>query len=134
MVTVEKAAVDIERLTQKLSSIPEISAAYLHGSARSGNFRPDSDVDIAILPIRGLYLSLDKIMGLTTILSLDFPWDIDIGLLSTSNVIYSWHAIANGKLLFSHHPSHHDLFVATLMADYEILKQERRSIELAYTA
>jgi len=43
-------AVDIERLAQVFTHHPEVTAVYLFGSYAEGLQRPDSDIDLAILP------------------------------------------------------------------------------------
>lgn len=44
----------IERLRPLLAAEPRIAAAWLFGSAARGEMRPDSDVDVGVIFVRGL--------------------------------------------------------------------------------
>ena len=49
----------IEKLTEVFEANPRVDKAYIFGSRAKGNFRADSDIDIAI---KGYDLTLDDIL------------------------------------------------------------------------
>ena len=55
---------------------PAIDAAYMLGSAAAGRLRPDSDVDIAVLPRPGHMLSVPDRLALGVELSSIFLTDL----------------------------------------------------------
>ncbi len=48
---------DYQKLSSLLQADDRIVAAYLLGSAATGTMRADSDIDVAILPQKGLQVS-----------------------------------------------------------------------------
>jgi len=52
----------IEKLTKVFEANPKVDKAYIFGSRAKGNYRPDSDIDIAI---KGYQITLDDILKLS---------------------------------------------------------------------
>jgi len=71
----------------------------LLGSAAAACLRADSDVDVAILPSRRTGLSVEKRLGLTAELAAIFGRAVDLGVLSTANVVYAKGVVTTGRLL-----------------------------------
>jgi hypothetical protein len=59
---------------------------------------------------------------------------VDIGILSTHNLVYAKEALLQGECLFCKDQYFHDLFVATALGLYLELRTARREVEHAYTA
>lgn len=117
-----------------LEQNPAILAAYLHGSTAKGTARPDSDVDIALLPNPGKHLPLRTRLEFAGELESVLGCPVDLGELSTRNLIYAKEVIANGTEIFTTNRFQSDLFMATALAMYAELQQQRKEVLNAYTA
>jgi predicted nucleotidyltransferase len=124
----------INLLKHRLKADERIDAAYLLGSALTENFRPDSDVDLALLLQPGLQFGQAEFLALAAQLEGGLAHSLDIGILTTRNLIYAREAITKGRRLFCRQSARVDLFAASVLALYTELKQERREIEDAYSA
>jgi len=122
------AAVDV------LQRCDAVEAAYLLGSAAAGRMRADSDVDVAILPSRSVGISVEQRLALTAELARLFGRPVDLGVLSTANVVYAKEAVVNGRILFerSHHVTARFAMLALSM--YASLQEARREVLRAYAA
>jgi predicted nucleotidyltransferase len=124
----------IEAATRCLEATPGVVAAYLHGSAVKGCLRPDSDVDIALLlrphtdPSPAFRLELAAQLGEI------FNRDVDLGLLSTRNLVYATQVAAHGQRLFTRDPLASDRFLAQAFAQYADLQRARKPVLAAYAA
>ena len=117
-----------------LKQYPAIFAAYLHGSTAKGTARPDSDVDIALLPAPAQRLSLKFRLECAGELESILGCTVDLGELSSRNLIYAKEVIENGEEIFTKNRFHSDLFMATALAMYAELQQQRKEVLHAYTA
>ena len=111
-----------------------LSAAYLLGSAARDQLRGDSDVDVAILVSRGSGLAPDERIALTAELAAIFGRPVDLGLLSTANVVYAKEAVVTGRLLFARHPNVAAEFAMLALSMYASLQESRREVLRAYAA
>lgn len=69
-------AKDISRITQVITDAGNIREALLFGSRAKGNFRPGSDIDLAL---KGVGLTLKDILRVSAALDdLDLPYQIDL--------------------------------------------------------
>jgi predicted nucleotidyltransferase len=118
---------------QILEQVPDIVAAYLHGSTIKGTQRPDSDVDIAILPMPGTRIPLKARLECAAALENIFHRPVDIGELSTRNLIYSKEVIAASQEIFTHNSFISGRFMATCLAMYAELQQQRKEVLDAYS-
>lgn len=113
------------------SGIPSVFAVYLHGSMIKGAFRPESDIDIGIMLPNG---KMDKfrLLEISSELELKLNRTVDIGIISSENLIYSKEAIINGKCIFCNNELEKSLKEATLLSLYQDFCFERREIVNAY--
>ena len=125
---------DLSYIKQQIDRDPRILSAYVLGSAVSGRMRPDSDLDIAILPVAGKTLSQMDLMDLSASLSLAAGRNVDLGVLSSQNLIYASEVILKGERLFCRDAFQADLAAATLLGLAARFEFERREIVDAYTA
>jgi uncharacterized protein len=101
-------APDLKRLQSWLAAEPEITAAWLFGSRARGDARPDSDVDVAVLPVAGgnpgtLEQRLTWKIGAARALGL--PQDaVDLILLEQSSPLLVHAVLREGRLLVDRHP------------------------------
>ena len=126
---------DLSPIEQEIDSDRRILSAYLLGSAVSGRMRPDSDLDIAVLPVAtaGLLSQVD-VAELSATLSLAAGRAVDVGVLSSRNLIYASEAILQGERFFCRDTFQTDLAAATLLGLAARYRFERREIVDAYTA
>lgn len=91
--------IDINLITKWLKSeFSDLQAAYLFGSFASGQQRPSSDVDIAILIPRKIpaYDLWNKAQELAILLNRD----VDLVNLISANTVFQNEIIQHGKLIF----------------------------------
>ena len=111
-----------------------VSVAYLLGSAARDRLRADSDVDIAVLPRHRGRLSADERVTLAAELTRAFGRPVDLGVLSTANVVYAKEAVVTGRLLFARHPRASAEFAMLTLSMYASLQEARREVLRAYAA
>ncbi|VGO13720.1 hypothetical protein PDESU_02277 [Pontiella desulfatans] len=119
---------------QILEKHPMILAAYLHGSTAKGTARQDSDIDIALLPEPGHRLPLRQRLEYAAELEAQLGAAVDVGELSSGNVVYAKEVVAHGREIFTRNRFKSDLFMATSLAMYAELQQQRKEVLDAYTA
>ena len=126
---------DLNPIEQEIDRDHRILSAYLLGSAVSGRMRPDSDLDIAVLPLvtAGPLRQVD-IAELSASLSQAARRAVDVGILSSRNLIYASEAILQGERFFCRDTFQADLAAATLLGLAARYRFERREIVDAYTA
>lgn len=123
----------IDKITKRLSARTEIISIYLLGSAATGKMRPDSDIDIALLLKPGYKMSSIDLFNLTGELTEIAGVQVDLGVISTLNLIYAKEAFFNGKEVFCRDRAAADLQRATLLGLYGQLQFQRKEIVNAYT-
>ena len=121
-----------DRLAHGLREEPQILAAYLHGSFGTPAFRKDSDVDVAILLFPGQALSAVERLNLESMLGGLLGVSLDLGVLTTRNLVYFIQAVHNGHRVFCRDKSLADALVAKAFSLYGKLKEDRREVEAAY--
>ncbi len=125
---------EIKQISGALEKDERIVAAYLLGSSLTDHVRPDSDIDIALLPAPGCSLTqMDRLL-LKSLLEEYCPRRVDIGILNMNNLVYIKEVVLKGRLLFCENKAYHDLFVATALSLYSDLRSARKEVEDAYTA
>ena len=126
---------DLSPIEPEIERDRRILSAYVLGSAVSGRMRPDSDLDIAVLPVATAGpLSQVDIAELSATLSLAAGRAVDVGVLSSRNLIYASEAILKGERFFCRDRFQADLAAATLLGLAAQFRYERREIVDAYTA
>jgi predicted nucleotidyltransferase len=117
-----------------LASCVGVQTAYLLGSAASDRLRNDSDVDVAILPNSRTGLSVQDRLALTAALTRVFGRPVDLGVLSTANVVYAKEAVATGRVLFERDHDATARFAMLALSMYASLQEARREVLKAYAA
>jgi predicted nucleotidyltransferase len=107
-----------------------IDAAYLLGSAAAGRLRPESDVDLAILPAMPAHAWRQLAVDLAVV----FGREVDLGLLGTANVVYAKEVVATGRLVFQRCPRITAEFEMMTLSRYASLQEARREVLRAYAA
>lgn len=123
---------DVSSLVQCLASHPDVDAAYVMGSAVTGGMRDDSDFDLAILSGRG-FLVPERLL-LTAELSKIVGRTVDLGLLTTANLVYAKEAVARGRLVYERDHRITARFEMLVLSMYAALQEARREVLRAYAA
>jgi len=124
----------IRRFAARLDREPMIAAAYLLGSAARGELRQDSDVDIAVFPVKRGVITPEHRLSLAADLEDVAGRAVDLGVLSTGNVVYAKEAVARGRLFFERDPAARARFAMLVLSMYASLQESRRAVLHAYAA
>ncbi len=124
----------IEQATTILRGQPHIAAAYLLGSATTGQLRNDSDVDIALLPTEKQTISMQSRLKLAALLEVRLGRIIDIGVINSENLIYASEAILTGQRILTLQKHYTEATETRLMGCYLVFKQDRKEVEEVYRA
>ena len=130
----ESALFHLDSVVALLEREPEICAVFLHGSATKGTMRPDSDLDLAILPAAGKTLAAERRLDLAARLTEATGRQVDLGVLGTRNLVYAKEIIEHGRLLFTKNRVHSETCLALYLALYADLQQSRKEVLRAYAA
>jgi len=128
------AAALIRRITERLAQEERVAAAYLLGTAARGALRPDSDIDIALLPVRGGVISSGERLSLAADLEDVAGRTVDVGVLSTANLVYAKEAVAHGTVIFERDRPARARFAMLVLSMYASLQESRREVLQAYAA
>jgi predicted nucleotidyltransferase len=101
-------------------------AVYVFGSAAAGRLRPDSDLDLAILPADSMPVSslMDRKIELAEVLNRD----VDLIDLSAANTVLRKEVIASGRLLYETDRVRREEFEMYALSDYARLNEERQPV------
>lgn len=124
----------LEAIVSHLSGQCNVAAAYLLGSAAEGRLRPDSDVDIAVLPLSPKSLQLSERLTLAAELSRLAGREVDLGVLTTRNLVYAKEAVTRGRRIFDRDHSTTATFEMYALSMYASLQEARREVLRAYAA
>ena len=102
------------------------AAVYLFGSAATGRTRPESDLDLAILPTDEVAAS--RILETSIQLAEVLGRDIDLVDLSRSNAVLRKEVLANGRLLYETDRRRRAEFEMYALSDYARLNEERAPV------
>lgn len=112
----------------------EILAVFLLGSAVDNRLREDSDIDLAILMDPGKGLGASRRMNLISELSFKFTRIVDIGEISSSNLIYAREALLKGIPVYMKDSDKVFLYRANLLGMYIQYNLDRKEVLNAYRA
>jgi predicted nucleotidyltransferase len=121
-----------EHISQMVALLDErcgLDALYVYGSEASGELRPDSDLDIAILarrPPAGL-----EHLALQTELTALLGREVDLIILDEVSPILAMQVLRKGHRLVSNDPTRAGEVEARLFSQYADLKRVRASAEQA---
>ncbi|MCF8009875.1 MAG: nucleotidyltransferase domain-containing protein [Clostridiales bacterium] len=127
---------DIKAVTEQvngaLSDFHEVAGAYLFGSTLE-MCRPDSDVDVGIIPVDFKLSEKERVYLESKILnclnsSTGFSYDIVV--LNLDNIIFSFRVIKEGCLIYSNDPDRVRDFIEQVSRIYaEVYPRYRRALE-----
>ena len=124
----------LDAVVSRLSRRPDVAAAYLLGSAAEGRLRADSDVDIAVLPRDAHGLPAPERIQLATELGFILRREVDLGILTTGNLVYAKEAVTRGRRIFDRDHTVTARFEMYALSMYASLQEARREVLRAYAA
>jgi predicted nucleotidyltransferase len=120
---------ELNKIIPLFEKDPRVLALYLLGSAHSGRMRPDSDIDMAVLIEGGLELPALERAELAASATMELGRDVDLGEISSRNLVYARQVILAGRRLYS---GRADLRETSLLGMYAGFFEERREVANAY--
>lgn len=125
----------IDHISQTLNNLTGLVCAYLHGSAVTSRFTPESDVDIALLLAPGYkkdyYALVTSYCGLIESGIHQTP---HFSFLSSRNVVFAKQVVTRGKLILCKDSFACKSFTMHILSMYHQLNQERKKIIEQYVA
>jgi predicted nucleotidyltransferase len=110
-----------------------LDAAYALGSVVRGELRASSDIDLALLPASHVMIGAYDLMELAERLTDIAGRSVDLGVLSSRNLVYAHQAILTGKCVWRRAGTFTELRIATLLGLYARFQFDRREVLDAYT-
>ena len=124
----------VQQVSSVLKTHSEIAAAYLLGSAVTGQLRNDSDIDIALLPADRHVISVQSRLELAGLLETRLGRKIDIGIIKSNNLIYASEAILKGQRIVTLQKDYTETTEMRLLGCYLVFKEDRKEVEERYRA
>ena len=90
--------VDTTKLQTIFARYPEIQAVYLFGSTAAGTNRPDSDLDLALVP-RSKALRRQKLDILADLAQAGFD-NVDLVILDTKDLVLQYEAVRYNQIIY----------------------------------
>jgi len=125
----------IRRYTKEiLSGDARILAVYLLGSAIRGKLGSESDIDLALMLEAGAEMSSLERLKIANDLAYKLERSVDMGEISSANLVYSREAFLTGVPVFQRNPEKASLRRAGLLGMYIQFNLDRKEILDAYKA
>lgn len=124
----------LDKCARRFEQEPDILAVWILGSAVTDRLRDDSDVDFAIYYTPEYVLDLAAHGKLVLDLERLLCRTVDLGRLSSRNVVYAVQATQLGELLFTREPLEAISLTGRMQSLYLDLKHDRKVVEDAYCA
>lgn len=121
-----------KKIKEILSANPLIIAAFVHGSVAKGTARNESDLDLAVIMIKGRSLSGLDLLKISGEISQFSGREVHLAQLSLNTLYFCKQVIEHGILLFTNDQFQTDLFCCTALAMYIKLKEDSKEVINAY--
>lgn len=121
-------------LNHILRGTTTIAAAYVLGSAVTGRLRNDSDIDIALLPMAGQEISMQRRLALAGELEARWKRRVDVGVITARNLVYAREAILKGRRIVTLQKEYAEAAETRLLGLYLTFRQDREVVEKSYRA
>jgi len=134
-VVAESTIAIIQRYLMELQThgIP-VHSAVLYGSFASDEQRAESDIDLALMLEAGAKLSSTERLKIANDLAYKLERTVDLGEISSANLVYSTEAFLTGVPVFQRNPERAALRRAALMGMYIQFNLDRKEVLDAYRA
>ena len=124
------------KLSHLLQPVSGLTCAYLHGSVLTEYFRPESDIDIALLFIPGHLGELfqKEILHFgAKVEEITGHWG-HFSLLSSNDVVFANRVVTKGVLIVCNNTTQCQMFTMHTLSMYANLNVERKEVLDSYTA
>lgn len=125
-----------EAITNELRHLGQsdsrILSLYILGSLVYGNFKDNSDVDVAILLHPDQKIDPTELLSIGNNLTIKIGRRVDLGIISSRNLIYSSEVLYKGELVYTDSEDEHNLLRANLLGIYLNFNEERKEVLDAY--
>ena len=122
----------LDACIERFSKESNLLAVWVLGSAVTDRLREDSDVDFALYYSPGTQLDLAAHGGLVLDLERILGRTVDLGLLSSRNLVFAAQAIRKGQLIYAPDPQAVIALTSRIQSLYLDFKQDRKIVEEAY--
>jgi len=109
-------ALDLARLEQIFRSYPGIQAVYLFGSYATGEARPWSDLDLAIVP-RSAALHEQRLAILTDLVRAGYE-RVDLVFLDTDELVLRYEAVRHNRVIYQTEDFERGTFYSKVVREY----------------
>lgn len=109
-----------------------ILSIYLLGCIVNGNFNDNSDIDIALMLYPEMDINPMELLEISSVLSIKLGRRVDLGLLSSKNLIYVSEVLYKGEILFTKSEDDNNLNRVKLLSLYLSFNDERKEVLDAY--
>ncbi len=106
-----------ERLAPVFRRYPDVLAVYLFGSAAAGRMRPDSDIDLAVVP-RTPALRRRKLDLLADLVKAGFC-NVDLVFLDTDDVVLKHEAVRLNRVVYQTDDFDRGEMFARVLGEYQ---------------
>ena len=106
------------------------AAVYLFGSAAAGRLRPESDIDLAVLP--SLSIPDGNLVQARLQLAERLGREVDLIDLDRATTVLRKEVLAHGRLLYETDTSRRSEFEMYALSDYARLNEERATVLAAH--
>ncbi|MBL7006554.1 MAG: nucleotidyltransferase domain-containing protein [Spirochaetia bacterium] len=110
----------------------EVIAVFLIGSTASGNSRPDSDIDLAVLTDGGKSLNPVTRVNIANLLSYQLSKPVDLGQISSENLVFAREALLKGHPILVRDEERMNMIRANLLGMYIQYNLDRKEVVDAY--
>jgi predicted nucleotidyltransferase len=117
---------NIEEIINKLQEVVEPFLIYLFGSVVNGNFRKDSDIDIAFLSEKDL--SAYEVFIIAQELADILHREVDLIDLKKSSTVFKAQVVGTGTTIYCSDENKRMYFEMYAFQDYALLNEEREYI------
>lgn len=107
---------DEKRIAEVLSRFEGVQAVYLFGSAAQERQRPDSDLDLAVVP-RDDGVRKCKLDMLQELVRAGFD-DVDLVFIDGRDAVLRFHAVRHNRLLYRTHDFDHPGYFSRTLREY----------------
>lgn len=107
---------DVQLLSNIFERYPDVQAVYLFGSSVSGHTRPDSDLDLAVVP-RHPRVHSRKLDMLADLARAGFC-DVDLVFLDIDDIVLKYEAVRQNKLVYQREDFDRGAFYSQVVRKY----------------
>lgn len=128
---IHKADIKKEVISQ-FENDNRILSVYLLGSALTGTMNKDSDIDLGLLLDNDNSITALERLKLGNNLAYNLGYNVDLGVISSNNLVYASEAIFCGEILYANDLDQSYLKTSTLLGMYLRFNESRQEILDAY--